>query len=49
MKVNGTVVLTAYGVLSDQLLDLRILDFAPSLIYELKPRSLLSSNFIVLL
>ena len=42
-------ILTAYGILSHQFLDGRILDLASSLIYTLEAQRLLSSVFVSLL
>jgi hypothetical protein len=43
------VILTAYGILSHQLLDCWILDFTASLVYELKSLTLLSISILALL
>ena len=42
-------ILTAYGILSDQLLDSGVFDLASSLVYELEPRGLLNSILFGLL
>jgi hypothetical protein len=47
--VMSPVILTAYGILSHQLLDCWILDFTASLVYELKSLALLSISILALL